>query len=57
VENLGELVMAYVDLGGGEPLIVKLPGTSAAKAGDEIALSADPKTLHLFDEAGRALRA
>jgi alpha-glucoside transport system ATP-binding protein len=56
VENLGELVMAYVDLGGGEPLIVKLPGASAVKAGDEIALSADAARIHLFNAEGRALR-
>jgi ABC-type sugar transport system ATPase subunit len=56
VENLGELVMAYVDIGGEEPLIVKLAGTSTVKAGDTIALSADPARLHLFDAEGRAIR-
>jgi ABC-type sugar transport system ATPase subunit len=55
VENLGELVMAYVDIGDSEPLIVKLPGSSAVKAGDEIAVSADPARLHLFDAAGLRL--
>lgn len=56
VENLGELVMAYVDIGGTEPLIIKLPGSSTVKAEDEISLSADPARLHLFDAAGLALR-
>jgi alpha-glucoside transport system ATP-binding protein len=56
IENLGEPVMASVDIGGTEPLIVKLPGTSAVKAGDGIALTADPARLHLFDARGRAIR-
>jgi ABC-type sugar transport system ATPase subunit len=56
IENLGELVMAYVDIGGAEPLIVKLPGTSMVKAGDAIALAADPARLHFFDADGRAIR-
>jgi ABC-type sugar transport system ATPase subunit len=56
VENLGELVMAYVDIGGEEPLIVKLAGTSTVKASDTIALCADPARLHLFDAEGRAIR-
>lgn len=56
VENLGELIMADTDTGGGEPLVVKLPGTSTVKAGDPIALTADPARLHLFDAEGRAIR-
>ena len=55
VENLGELVMAYVDLNATGPLIVKLPGNSQVKAGEQIALSADPARLHLFDAAGLRL--
>jgi alpha-glucoside transport system ATP-binding protein len=57
VENLGELVMAYVDVGATDPLIVKLPGAASVRAGDDIALSADPARLHLFDAVGRAVGA
>ena len=56
VENLGKLVMADVDIGGAELLIVKLPGSSAVKAGDDIALVADPARLHLYDLTGLAFR-
>ena len=56
VENLGELVMAYIDAGASDPLIVKLAGSSAVSAGDVVALSADPSKLHLFDAAGIAIR-
>jgi alpha-glucoside transport system ATP-binding protein len=56
VENLSELVMAYVDIGGAAPLIVKLPGASAVKAGDKIALAEDAARLHLFDAEGQAIR-
>ena len=52
IKNLGELLMAYVDVNAPQPLIVKLPGSSQVKAGDQIALSADAARLHLFDAAG-----
>jgi ABC-type sugar transport system ATPase subunit len=57
IENLGELVMACVDIGGTEPLIVKLPGTCVVKAGDAVALSADAARPHPFDAEGQAIRA
>ena len=52
VENLGELIIGYVDIGVSDPLIVKLPGSSLVRPGDDIALSADPARLHVFDAAG-----
>jgi alpha-glucoside transport system ATP-binding protein len=52
VENLGELIIGYVDIGASDPLIVKLPGSSLVRPGDDIALSADPARLHVFDAAG-----
>jgi alpha-glucoside transport system ATP-binding protein len=56
VENLGELAIAYVEIDKGEPVIVKLPGDSSLRPGDEIALTAPGTKLHLFDAEGRSLR-
>ncbi|MDB5585561.1 MAG: malK 2 [Devosia sp.] len=56
IENLGELAIAYVDVGGAEPLIVKLPGDSALRQGDTVALSAPQSRLHLFGADGNTLR-
>jgi alpha-glucoside transport system ATP-binding protein len=56
IENLGELAIAYVDVGGAEPLIVKLPGDSALRQGDAVALSAPQSRLHLFGAGGNTLR-
>ena len=56
-ERLGELVMAYVDVGSDEQIIVKLPGDNTASKGDPLALSADPTKLHLFTADGKALTA
>ena len=54
VENLGELALAYVDLGAGEALIVKVPGDSTLAKGDAVALNARADRVHLFDRDGRA---
>ena len=57
VEQLGEVVLGYLDVGrGDEPLVVKLPGGQAIRRGDTLRLSADRADLHLFNEEGRALR-
>ena len=55
VENLGELVMAYIDIGSGDPIIVKLPGSSQLRPGEAVALAADPARLHVFDATGWAI--
>jgi alpha-glucoside transport system ATP-binding protein len=55
LENLGELKMAYCQIGEAEPLIVKLPGDSAVARGDEIALGAVVQKIHMFDTNGNSL--
>ncbi|MBB3952391.1 ABC transporter ATP-binding protein [Aureimonas jatrophae] len=58
VEPLGEVTLVYVDLGHeGEPLVAKLPGAVHLERGTVVHLAADPASLRVFDEAGRAVRA
>ena len=57
VEQLGEVQMAYIEVEGVEgPLVAKLPGTLDLVSGQQIDLSADPATLHLFDAEEQSLR-
>jgi alpha-glucoside transport system ATP-binding protein len=51
VENLGELITAYLDVGG-DQAIVKLPGDMSIAVGAELALSPKGERFHLFDAAG-----
>lgn len=55
LENLGELKMAYCQIGEAEPLIVKLPGDSAVSRGDMVSLGALAKKVHVFTDQGIAL--
>ncbi|MEM9010023.1 MAG: ABC transporter ATP-binding protein [Pseudomonadota bacterium] len=56
VEQLGEVVLAYLDIGQADtPLIAKLPGTSRIERGQVIHLSADPSASHVFDAKGAAI--
>jgi len=54
VEHLGELTLVYADCGTGEPIIAKLDGNVPISRGAEIAFTAPLKTLHVFDDQGRA---
>ena len=57
VEQLGEVQMAYIEVEGVVgPLVAKLPGTLDLVSGQQIDLSADPATLHLFDAEEQSLR-
>jgi alpha-glucoside transport system ATP-binding protein len=57
VEALGEVTLLYLEgKPGQEPIIAKIPGIFDIKKGDAIRLSADPRKLHLFDEAGQTYR-
>ncbi|MEJ6781068.1 ABC transporter ATP-binding protein [Aminobacter sp. Piv2-1] len=57
VEHLGEVTLAYVDIGTSEPLVAKLEGTAAVERGTAVRLTADPTRIHLFDgETGASLR-
>ncbi|WP_395446262.1 ABC transporter ATP-binding protein (plasmid) [Aminobacter sp. UC22_36] len=51
VEHLGEVTIAYVDIGAGEPLVAKLDGASKIVRGETIHLTADRYKLHVFDAA------
>ena len=55
VEHLGEMQIAYLDIGLAEQLLVKLPGGQDLRRGAELRLTAAPGALHVFDRAGRAL--
>jgi ABC-type sugar transport system ATPase subunit len=55
VEQLGEVQLAYVDIGrADEPLVVKTPGNTTIERGKTLRLTADPGNLHIFDPDGRA---
>ena len=52
VENLGELITAYVDIGNADPVIVKVPGDADIRIDQTIALAANSARLHIFDGDG-----
>jgi len=55
VEPLGSDTMVSLDIAGA-PLIARLPPRLVRRAGEPVALGADPSALHLFDPAtGRRL--
>jgi multiple sugar transport system ATP-binding protein/alpha-glucoside transport system ATP-binding protein len=55
IEQLGEVLLAYVDIGRADtPLVVKLPGFTEMKRNQVLRLDADPGTLHIFDADGRS---
>lgn len=55
VEQLGEVQLAYVDIGrADEPLVVKTPGSVEIERGRLVKLTADAANLHIFDGDGRA---
>ncbi len=56
VEKLGEVTMVYLDIGAGEPLVVKLDGDARVSRGETLSVGAASDCLHLFDSEGRAIR-
>ena len=57
VESLGEVTNVYVDVDGvEEPIVVKVPGVSALKRGEQIGFSAEADKLHLFGSDGKTLK-
>jgi len=57
VEPLGEVTLAYVDIGvGEEPVVVKLQGNRMLERGATVSLAAEPGKLHAFDAQERAIR-
>jgi alpha-glucoside transport system ATP-binding protein len=57
IEPLGEVTLAYVDIGvGEEPVVVKLQGNRMLERGATVSLAAEPGKLHAFDAQERAIR-
>lgn len=54
VEHLGELTLLYVDCGYEEPIIAKLEGNVRVARNSQVALAADPGSLHVFGADGRS---
>ncbi len=51
LELMGAETFAHVEIHG-RVLVVALPGDSPVKVGDTLPIDADPRRLHVFDEAG-----
>ena len=56
IEQFGEYALAYVELPGGELMTVKLDGAPDLKLHETVHIGLPPDGVHLFDQAGRALR-
>jgi multiple sugar transport system ATP-binding protein len=54
-ENLGSDSFIYVDIGGGEPIIVRQEGKSNFHAGDQLSFAPKGDMFHRFDNAGKPL--
>jgi multiple sugar transport system ATP-binding protein len=54
-ENLGSDSYIYVDIGSGEPVIVRQPGKASYHSGDHLSFSPRDNLYHRFDEAGKPL--
>ena len=52
-ENLGSDSYIYVDIGAGEPVVVRQPGKASYHAGDQLSFSPRGDMFHRFDEAGK----
>ncbi len=49
VEHLGSEILAYVKIGWGQQVLVRLNGESIVKIGDHLTLCVEPNDCHLFD--------
>ena len=56
IEQFGEYALAYVELPDGETVTVKLDGAPELELHQEMHIKLPAGQLHLFDEAGRAIR-
>jgi multiple sugar transport system ATP-binding protein len=54
-ENLGSDSYVYVDVGSGEPVVVRQPGKAAYHAGDQLSFSPRGNLFHRFDNVGKPL--
>jgi ABC-type sugar transport system ATPase subunit len=56
IEQFGEYALAYVELPDGEMVTIKLDGAPDLQLHQEVHISIPEDHVHLFDEAGRAIR-
>ena len=56
IEQFGEYALAYVELPSGDLITIKLDGAPDLQLNHPIHMDVPTDALHLFDEAGRALR-
>ena len=56
IEQFGEYALAYVELPSGDLVTLKLDGAPDLQLHQTIHIGLPPEGVHLFDEAGRALR-
>lgn len=54
-EELGSDTYVYADIGAGEPIIVRQPGTAGVTPGSEIALAPRDNLYHRFDAQGHPI--
>jgi multiple sugar transport system ATP-binding protein len=54
-ENLGSDSFVYVDIGAGDPIIVRQEGKSNYRSGDQLSFAPKGEMFHRFDEAGKPL--
>ena len=54
-ENLGSDSYIYVDIGSGEPVVVRQPGKASYRAGDALSFSPRGQMFHRFDDSGRPM--
>ena len=56
IEQFGEYALAYVELANGEMVTIKLDGAPELELHSEMHIAVPADQVHLFDEAGRAIR-
>ena len=54
-EMLGSDSYIYVEIGAGEPVVVREEGVTGRKAGERITIVPDTAQIHPFDAEGRAI--
>jgi multiple sugar transport system ATP-binding protein len=54
-ENLGSDSYIYVDIGSGEPVVVRQAGKASYHSGDQLSFSPRGDMFHRFDEAGKPM--
>ena len=55
IERLGDVSYVYVQLAGGERLVMAEPGTSGLRPGDDVSCRMNADKIHLFDADGVSL--